>query len=185
MKTILRLMAIILGVMTILAFKPQDSVQQFIDSVIKENMRSIALAKQALATSSSEAVKTYAQASMDHSEMLLTELEAFTKTKNYGFSKTVKPADQDKVQVLDSLKKDSFDQAYRNAVVDANRDLIALLEAGKMDEKIQDAELKTWIDGKLPGLKEQLSRGEALTISTEAAIKDRPQMPKLPLKKQN
>lgn len=94
-------------------------------------------------------------------EMILVELKAVAEKE--GISVASGPSDkaEDKVEDLKEKDADKFDKKYVNKMIDKHKKAIDDLEDALNNDKIHGIE-KEWANKTLPGLKDHLSKLEAI-----------------------
>lgn len=157
MKKYLVGIVMVLGILTIMAFKQIDATLDFVNKASMANRFEIAAANQALTISSNEGIKKFAQQMIDEHQTILDELAAYAKSKDLMVMDNLDDKHQGK---LDSLKNetDNYDQRFKQAMVKSHEKAIKLFTDASNDKAITDSTFREWAGSKIGLLNDHLEK---------------------------
>lgn len=164
MKKIGLLGGIILGITFLFSFTQED-IASVVKKVHHDNMKEIMLATLAKERASSEEIKNYADMLIQDHTAMGDELAQFADNLSVDLSGV---RIEDSVLPLDSLQNltpAQFDSWFKAKAIETHEATISYFQSVIANTAIDNAELKTWMEGKLPGLNSHLSAAQGLTIS--------------------
>ena len=94
-------------------------------------------------------------------EMMLVDLKVVAEKEGISTASGISDKAEDKVEDLSEKDADNFDKKYINKMIDKHKTAISDLEDAMNNDKIHGIE-KEWANKTLPGLKEHLSKLEAI-----------------------
>lgn len=94
-------------------------------------------------------------------EMILAELKVVAEKEGISVASAASDKEEDKIEDLKEKDADKFDKKYINKMIDKHKKSISDLEDALNNDKIHGIE-KEWANKNLPGLKEHLSKLEAI-----------------------
>lgn len=164
MKKIGLLGSLILGITFLFSFVQED-IASVVKKVHHDNMKEIMLATMAKEKASSEEIRNYANMLiLDHTTMG-DELAKFAADQNIDLSGV---RIEDSVLPLDSLQNLTpvqFDSWFKAKAIETHEATIGYFQSVIANMAIDNAEIKTWMESKLPGLKSHLSAAQGLSIA--------------------
>lgn len=163
MKKIGLLGSLILGITFLFGFIQED-VSSVVKKVHHDNMKEIMLATLAKEKSSSEEIKNYANMLIQDHTAMGDELARFADDQNIDLSGV---RIEDSVLPLDSIQyltPVQFDGWFKTKAIETHEATISYFQSVIANMALDNAEIKTWMESKLPGLKSHLSTAQGLSI---------------------
>ena len=131
-----------------------EKAQKFIEKAAKGNMGEVALGEVAREKGSSDAVRQFGARMAEEHGKANDELKAIAQAKGVQWPEQLKEQHQELADELSQLSGQEFDQKYMKEMVKAHEKDVEKYE--KMAQEIEDPEVKQYIEGTLPVLREHL-----------------------------
>jgi putative membrane protein len=160
-------LVLIAGPKALIAGDDKNPDKKFIKKAASAGLMEVELGKFAQENGTSQDVKDFGKMmETDHSKAN-EELKAIAQKNNKTVPEKMKDKHLEKVKELKAKKGSEFDKEYMDAMVEDHEKDIEEFESAL--EKVQNQELKDWIDKTLPTLKNHLA--EAKRINDQIAAK--------------
>lgn len=135
--------------------------QKFVDKVVESGRAEVELSQLALQKSSSVKVKTFAQKMVDDHGKASLELKEIAQSKGLKVPLEMDPEHAKALKKLQSLEGAAFDALYIDLMVEDHEKNVSLFVAASADKKL-DGQLQSFVQKKLPVLREHLAHAKAL-----------------------
>jgi len=132
----------------------------FAVDIADAGMLEVQLGKLAQKNASSASVKNFAKQMVTDHGKANDELMALAQTKGIALPATLSDKCQKKYNELSAKTGADFDKAYMEAQVSDHKDVVDLLQ--KESEKGEDADIRTWAQGKLPAVQHHLDMAKQI-----------------------
>jgi putative membrane protein len=140
--------------------KVDDRDQQFIKTAAADSKAEAKLAELAAKKTDSAEVKDLAlMLATDHTA-LVTDLTALADKKGVDLSAVIEPKAAEKFQTLEGYSGKDFDKAFLKDMKSGHEKTISNFESE--DKKVQDPDVKAFIEKGLPGIRRHLGKIESL-----------------------
>jgi len=150
--------------------------QKFVDMAINSNRFEIAIGGQATKKSSNIAIKQFAEMLVEDHTKVLNELEAMASAKNLSLPDQLEENHSSILKSLADLSGQDYDNAFKEIIIKAHEEAIALFELASKDDGVWDNELRSWAKENTPSLKSHLEKAKTLKTKKTG---DMPPMPSI------
>lgn len=132
----------------------------FAVDIADAGMLEVELGRLAEKNAAAASVKKFGQEMVTDHSKANDELMALAKTKGISLPAALSDKCQKKYNELAAKTGKDFDKAYMDAQVDGHKDVVDLLQ--KEAEKGEDADVRTWAQGKLPVVQHHLDMAKQI-----------------------
>lgn len=147
--------------------RPAIAVDQettdFLVHAANDGMKEVQLAQLAQQKTTDPKVKSYADKLYADHSAANDKVKTLAANRNVTLPATVGDKEKEAIADLDKKSGRDFDKAYIKAMVGDHKDCIDMFE--KKSDKVNDSEVKAFIDNTLPTLKQHLDAAESLNKS--------------------
>lgn len=144
----------------------ESSVEDFLRHEVTANVNTVRVAELGKNRATNPEVKALAEKlAAEHREAGIA-ITGLAKEKGVTLKEVPADAVDEDYKDLADVKKEDFDQAFLNTVIEQHEESIEELEEASTDSK--DAEIKAWATKMLPGLKVHQEKAEALRDGVKA-----------------
>jgi putative membrane protein len=168
MKKLSMTLIMLLGSVFIISSCKKDSDhhtmdnQDFVTQASSANMFEIAAGNLAINNSTNANVKAFGNHMVTDHGQTGTQMATLANQKGWTVPTTMLAKHQTNLNTLTSLTGAAFDKQFAMMMVTSHQETIALFESAGGDTGVQDADLRSFANSKLPTLKEHLASAQTL-----------------------